>query len=307
MDNFFNELAHKFAPTYHVSRNEKNYLAQLRSKPTPSLNVAHPPWKPLIYFSIRKLGVTKGKISYEINYLSIWDWGSGTFKGIAAHQWDTERVAVFISGQEDSLNPANYQARSAYFAAHEGVRLIGLISLDNSCYVRYRHGRKSGPEVFWAEGKHASFHSLKTLEESNAGDTYASPGKIARTGNYELVNAGNLEQPSEAAPWIKYKKGWGPQKVSSVYSKLKNRLWGLQGNTLKPIPIATVGQIQQIQRELDVPQTGQIDENTLQEVSKVVPSDRLWTNQKITEAEIASLKIKRGFDVSEMVHSIGYD
>jgi len=112
---------------------------------------------------------------------------------------------------------------------------------------------------------------------------------------------------AEAAPWIKYKKGWGPQKVSSVYSKLKNRLWDMKGNTLKPIPIATVGQIQQIQRELDVPQTGQIDENTLQEVSKVVPSDRLWTNQKITEAEIASLKIKRGFDVSEMVHSTGYD
>jgi hypothetical protein len=253
------------------------------------------------------LGISSGEKFLEINYLSIWDWDSGSFRGISAHQWDTERVAVLISGPLASINHKDFFMRGAYFAAHEGVRLMGLVSLDNSSYVNYPQGRSLGPDVFWAEGKHASFQGLSALENSNAGDSYATPGKIAKPGNYKLVNVGTLEQPSKVTPWINYKKGWGPKKVSSVYSKLKNRLWDVEGKTLKPIPLATVGQIKKIQRELDLPQTGQIDEHTLQKVSRVIPSDRLWTNQKITEAEVESLKIKRGFDVSELVHSNEFD
>lgn len=151
--------------------------------------------------------------------------------------------------------------------------------------------------MWWSKGKHASFPDLKGLKRSTAGDSYQIPGVIARPGDYTLVDVGTLKRPSPETPWITYKKGWGAQRISSVYSKLKSRLWGAAGNSLRRILKVTEDQIVEIQRTLDVPQTGQFDVATLQEVADVLPSNIMWTTQKITPAQV-EVMAQRGIDVA---------
>jgi hypothetical protein len=299
MATFESDLADKFAPIYHASRNERNYLAQLEPKEEPRLALAHPPWRPYVYFSVLELGTHEGEQVFEINYLTIWDWDSGSVGGIGAHQWDTERAAILVAGPKDSHDLEEYTSRQVYYAAHEGVR-IGPWGLDNSRYVQYARGRNSGPDVWWSGGKHASFPDRKALEASNAGDSYRAPGDIAKSGEYKLVDVGTLRKPSRAAPWITYRKGWGEDKISSVYGKLRDRLWDAAGNTLRRILKVTEDQIAEIQRTLDVPQTGQFDVATLQEVADVLPEDRVWTTQQMRPAEF-EVMADRGFDVAELM------
>lgn len=300
MATFESDLARKFAPIYHSSRNERNYLAQLEPESQPRLALAHPPWRPFVYFCMVEVETSDGERAYEINYLTIWDWDSGTLGGLGEHHWDTERTAILVAGPEESHDPSEYAARQAYYAAHEGVRLGGLLSVDNSQYVRYRGARDSGDDVYWSTGKHASFRNLGTLRHSTAHDSYRRPGHVARPGEYTLVDVGSLQQPSAAAPWIMHRKGWGPQRISSVYSKLKDRLWDAAGNRLRPISKVTEDQLMQIQAKLNVPQTGQLDEETLRQTAARLPSYLVWTTREITEADV-TLMADRGIDVSDLV------
>ncbi|NIN63532.1 MAG: hypothetical protein GTO63_02210 [Anaerolineae bacterium] len=310
MSTFEFELAHRFGPTYHASRNERDYLAQLEPQLEPSLALAHPPWKPYVYFCVVELGASEGNRVYEINYLTIWDWDSGTVGRFGAHQWDTERAALLIAGPEDTQDPEAYKVSQAYYAAHEGVKLGGLLSFDNSRYVRYPRGRERAPDVWWSKGKHASFPDRQALESSTARDSYDAPGDVTRPGipgeatrpgEYSLVDAGALEQPSAAAPWIAYNKRWGLHRVSSVYSKLKDRLWDAAGNTLRDIPIVTEDEIRLAQSVLRVRESGQLDDETLQRAADILPPRRVWTTQKITRPEAKRLEAAHDIDVSPLL------
>lgn len=306
MSTFESDLAHRFAPTYHASRNERNYLAQLESQQEPTLALAHSPWKPYVYFCVVELGTSECNRVYEINYLTIWDWDTGVRifgRPFGPHQWDTERAALLIAGPEDSHDPEAYKVSQAYYAAHEGVRFLGLVSVDNSRYVRYPRGRKRGPDVWWSKGKHASFPHLKALWASTARDSYDERGVVARPGEpggYLLADAGALHQPSPAAPWIAYKKRWGQDRISSVYSQLKNRLWDAAGNTLRDIRIVTEDEIRLAQSVLRVPETGQLDDETLQRAARL-PARTAWTTRKITQRQAKELKTYYDIDVSPLL------
>ncbi len=295
---FESEIAHQFAPTYHASRTERNYLVQLEREREPRLAVGHPHWKPYVYFSVLELGMAGGERAYEINFLTIWDWDSGVLGGVGEHQWDTERAAVLVAGPEGSRDARRYSARQAYYGAHEGVR-IGPWSLDNSRYLRYRSERHLGPEVYWSDGKHASFADLSELASSTAHDTYAKPGEIATPGQYTLRDVGTLERPSPDGPWITYDKGWGPNRVASVHDKLEGHLWDAAGNRLRQVPTLTEQQIEQAQAQLGVPRTGQFDERTLREAAARLPAQLVWTTGKITRSDI-KVMADHGFEVSRL-------
>ncbi len=300
MATFESDLAHKFAPTYHAARTERNYLAQLEPQKEPRLELAHPPWRPHVYFSVLELGTSGGEHIYEINYLTIWDWDGGVAGGRGAHQWDTERAALLVAGAEGSDDPDEYILRQAYYAAHEGVKLMGLLSLDGSRYVQYPRGRGGGPDVWWSKGKHASFRNRKELDASIAGDSYDAPGHVTKPGEYTLVDVGTLDKPSPAAPWITYQQGWGSQRISAVYSKLKDRLWAADGSALRPILRVTEDEIKLAQIALRVTPTGQLDEATFQQAAEVLPEERVWTTQQIRPAEV-EVMADRGIDLAELM------
>jgi hypothetical protein len=109
-----------------------------------------------------------------------------------------------------------------------------------------------------------------------------------------------LEQPSAAAPWIAYKKRWGLHRISSVYSKLKDRLWDAAGNTLRDIRVVTEDEIKLAQSVLRVPETGQLDDETLQQAAAVLPPRRVWTTQKLTQRQAKELKTDHRIDVSPL-------
>jgi hypothetical protein len=305
MATFESELGQKFGPTYHASRNERDYLAQLEPQKEPRLGLAHPPWRPYVYFSVLALGTSGGTRVYEINYLTIWEWDAGLQRGpviIGPHRWDIERTATFVAGPKGRHDPGAYKVRQTYYASHERVRLGGVLSLDNSRYVKYRRGLERGPDVWWSKGKHASFPDLDALGGSTARDSYQKPGEVARPGEYSLTDVGTLEQPSSEALWITYKSRWGPHRISSVYSKLKDRLWDAAGNALRDVPIVTKADIMLAQSVLKVDKpTGQLDEKTLQRAAAVLPARRVWTTRKITRAEVAELKAHRRIDVSPLL------
>jgi hypothetical protein len=282
---FETDLGRKFAPTYHSSRGEGNCLVQLEPQREPTFVRGYPPWLPHVYFSVYLLGTSRGERFYEINYLTVWEWDAGTSTPIGvqgSHQWDTERCAVLVAGPEDSQDLAAFTARQAYFAAHEDVR-VGPWSLDNSRYLKYRRLWHSGPDVYWSKGKHASFVSLEELRRSSAGDSYDKPGRVVRPGQYRLVDAGTLSHPSAECPWLNYAEGWGEQRISPVYDKLKRRLWDASGKPLRPIRRLTEDEVRDAQSELEAALTGQFDGETLQRAATRLPADQMWTTQQTVE------------------------
>jgi hypothetical protein len=292
------ELGRKFAPIYHSSRGEGNCLVQLEPQPEPRFARGFPPWEPHIYFSILSLGKRNDERLYEINYLAIWEWDAGTWTPIGvqgSHQWDTERCAVLVAGPKDARDAGEFTSRQVYFAAHEGVR-VGPWSLDNSRYLNYRRPRHHGPDVYWSKGKHASFANLTELRNSSAGDSYDKPGRVARPGEYTLTDAGALEVPSSECPWIAYTTGWGEQGITSVYDKLRSRLWDSSGEPLKPIRKLTEEEVKDAQLELDAAPSGQFDEETLEQAAAKLPADQVWTVGDVTQAEAEALE-KRGISV----------
>jgi len=67
-------------------------------------------------------------------------------------------------------------------------------------------------------------------------EEFKEPGNKADPKGYALKDAGTIDQP--CAPWIEYKEPWGPNGVSSVYSKLKDRIWSPMAGSSNGIGIS---------------------------------------------------------------------
>ena len=257
---FEEKLARYFAPTYFSSSEEYQYLVELEPEPHPKISLCYPPWKPCIYFSIFKWPPIDNQNFYEINYLSIWDRDTG----IRGHEWDTERTALFIKAPIGATDLSQFEIQEIYFAAHEGEGL-----LNRSKYIELP-GIVDGIAVYWSCKKHGSYPSLEDAKGYWPFEEFNEPGNKADPKAYALKNAGTIGQP--CAPWIEYKESWGPDGVSSVYSKLKDRIWS-------PIPGAsqlkrnlpgeeeTKEEIKKFQRALDLRATGKINKRLYDQIS----------------------------------------
>jgi hypothetical protein len=262
-ESLVNDVARKFAPTYVASSGEKCYLVELEHEEKPRLLRAYPSWKPFVYFSVMKLNPQEDVAAYEINYLTIWDWDTGGVLGmrLSGHQWDTERTAILITGPKDEEDVEAFSAQQAYYAAHEGVSLV-----DRSCY-RECESETCGVTVYWSYGKHASYPDNP---QSVLGfERFKSPGFRVGPEEYSLVNVGNLEHPSPEAPWICYRKGWGSQKITPIYKKLRTRVWTRK--TLRQIKKGSITEehVRRFQELEHLPVTGEVDRATFEAAQNV--------------------------------------
>jgi len=122
------------------------------------------------------------------------------------------------------------------------------------------------------------------LKSSNAGDFF-EPGKAAKP--YTLVDAGTHLRPSDAALWMAYEEEWAPD-VASVHSKLKKRLWNLDGTrTRNEVPQMTKAQVERLEGVLDSPPEPPPHEVTLQQLAGRVPSPShvVKTTRSIEDAD----------------------
>lgn len=122
------------------------------------------------------------------------------------------------------------------------------------------------------------------LKSSNAGDFF-EPGKATKP--YTLVDAGTHLRPSDAALWMAYEEEWAPD-VASVHSRLKKRLWNLDGTrTRNEVPQMTKAQVERLEDMLDSPPEPPPYEVTLQQLAGRVPSPShvVKTTRSIEDAD----------------------
>ena len=255
-------IARHFAPIYHSSSEEYQYLAELEQDLNPRISLCHPPWKPCIYYSTFKWYPIDHHDFYEINYLSIWDRDTG----IRSHLWDTERTALLVRSPIGATNPSQFEIQEIYFAAHEGEGLF-----NRSKYVELSDSDK-GIEVYWSLDKHSSYSSLKDAKKYLFIEGFKEPGNKADPTQYALIDAGTIDHP--IAPWIKYPQPWGPDDVSPAYSKLKNRIWSpIPGtsNWKRNLPGEKEARIEirKFQKALNLPITGKISERLYEQVNSL--------------------------------------
>ena len=256
-------IARRFAPVYISSSDESQYLTELEPKLDPRIGLAHPPWRPYIYYSALKLKPAADLDAYEINYLSIWDWDSGGILGpLSRHKWDTERSAILVIGPRGETDVEIFESREAYLAAHEGT------AFDSSTYIQIKDKRK-GATVFWSEGKHASYSSLPPTFHF---DRFELPGTRVDPADYELTDAGTLEKPSPSAPWILFDQGWGPDRITPVCEQLSTRLWN--SSTLERTRKGELKRedILALQKSMGLEPTGEIDRATFKKASHLSPA-----------------------------------
>jgi hypothetical protein len=266
---FNDKLALKFAPTYVSSAEEDRYLAELERETIPKIALGHPPWRPCIYYSIRQYASRNNQDFYEINYLSIWDKDTGGILGqLNDHSWDTERTAVLVRGPAGGVNPSSFKAEEVYYAAHEGE------SINLSTYIQPADENR-GATVYCSLGKHASYPtyppSFLVLF-----DQFKQPETKTEPPNYKLANAGTIDSPTDSAPWIKYKEPWGPDRVSSVYSKLKDPLWSPKPGSSKwiqnrPGTVKSQDDVKHLQAAFGLQPSGIIDPDFLDKASVLSP------------------------------------
>lgn len=254
---FEDELAQRFAPTYISSAGEDRYLVKMERSFKPRIGLGYPPWKPCIYYSVSKYQPRDDQDFYEINYLSIWDRDTGGLIGLfRPHQWDTERTAILVKGPAGGDNSSLFVAEEAYYAAHEGE------SLNSSEYVvPLKEDR--GVTVYWSLGKHSSYSSYPPLYMALV-DQIKQPETRVEPPDYALKNAGTISSPTDLAPWLNYKDNWGPDKVSSVYSKLKEPLWSPKPGSSgwfqgRPGTIKSQTELMHLQAALGLPENGILD------------------------------------------------
>lgn len=280
---FEDKLALKFAPTYVSSAGEDCYLVQLEEQTVPKVALGYPPWKPCIYYSVFKHNPRGNEISYEINYLSIWDRDTGGPLGITPHIWDTERSAVLVAGSSGDKDPSKFEAIELFYARH------GF--LDEYIPAKYK---EKGPIVYWSLGKHASYPTYPYQGIINY-DVFKQPEERVEPNCYTLKNAGTCDKPNAHTPWVAYKDNWGPNQVSSVYWKLKDPLWkiGRTSNEWTPIrqpALTTADQVKFVQNGLGLPPTGTIDHNFMARVYTINPD--IIRNAPYMEEELFSDLVK---------------
>lgn len=256
------DLARHFAPIYYSSSEEYQYLVLLENDPNPQISLCHPPWKPCIYYSIFKWSPIDNQDFYETNYLSIWDRDTG----IRGHLWDTERMALLVKSPAGATNLSQFEIHETYFAAHEGEGLF-----NRSKYVELSNSDKR-IEVYWSLDKHGSYSSLKDAKKYLFIEGFKKPGNKADPTQYALIDVGTIDHP--IAPWIKYPEPWGPDNVSPVYSKLKNRIWSPIPGTSKwkrnlPGEKEARTEIRKFQSALNLPITGKISKKLYGQVNSL--------------------------------------
>lgn len=266
---FEDDLALKFAPTYISSAEEDRYLVELERTPIPKIALGYPPWKPCIYYSVLQYVSRNDQDFYEINYLSIWDKDTGGILGrFNAHQWDTERTAILIKGPAGEKDLSSFEGEEVYYAAHEGE------STNLSTYLKPKD-RTKGATVFWSLGKHASFSAYPPSFLALF-DQFKQPEERTEPPNYRLMNAGTLGNASDFAPWIERREPWGPDRVSSVYSKLKDPLWSPKPRSTKwiqsrPGTVKSQDDIRLLQAAFGLQPNGIIDPDLYSMTSKLSP------------------------------------
>lgn len=253
-------LARKFAPVYHSSSEEYQYLVELEQNQHPKISLCHPPWKPCIYYSIFGWSPFDNYDFYEINYLSIWDRDTG----LVGHLWDTERTALLVKSPIGSTDISQFDIYDIYYAAHEGEGL-----LNRSKYTKPPKDDE-GIEVYWSLSKHGSYPSLEDAKKYLFIEGFKVPGNRADPREYILLDAGTIDHP--VAPWIKYMEPWGPDDVSSVYSKLQDRVWSPIPGTSKwkrnlPGEKEARIEIRKFQRSLNLRATGKINKELYEKVN----------------------------------------
>ncbi len=285
---FNDELALKFAPTYISSAEEDRYLAELEREPIPKIALGHPPWRPCIYYSIRQYASRNSQDFYEINYLSIWDKDTGGILGrLNDHSWDTERTAVLVKGPAGGIDPSSFEAEEMYYAAHEGE------SINLSTYVKPADENR-GATVYWSLGKHASYPkyppSFLVLF-----DQFKQPEMKTEPPDYKLVNAGTIDSPTDSAPWIQRKEPWGPDRVSSVYSKLKDPLWSPKPRSPKwiqnrPGTVKSQDDVKHLQAAFGLQPSGIIDPDFFDKASILSPE--LIRNAKRMDSDLLAKAVR---------------
>lgn len=259
-NNFINDLALRFAPTYWASEKEKCYLVELEKKEVPRVYRAYPPWNPFIHFSVRPLEPKESLTAYEINYLAIWDWD----RGLEGHQWDTERTAILVVGPQNG-DADDFSAREAYYAAHEGA----LTDSSEHCACP---SKTCGVTVYWSEGKHASYINPGCCL---AMEMFERPGFKSSPGEYTLFDIGTIEDPK--VPWLLYRKKWDPRKkVDPIYKKLKMHPWGLKSWEKIERPRHSEEEIERFQKYEGLEETGERDKKTVMTAQNV--DNRLLAN-----------------------------
>ncbi|MDD1748638.1 MAG: hypothetical protein LUO89_02070 [Methanothrix sp.] len=274
------KMAEYFAPIYFSSSQEYQYLVKLEPDPYPIISLCYPPWKPCIHFSIFKWNPVNNHDFYEINYLSIWDRDTG----IRGHLWDTERTALLVKAPVGENDPSQFEVQEVYFAAHEGEG-----PLNRSKYIELPKV-SGGIAVYWSLNKHGSYSSSKDAKRYLFIEGFKEPGFKADPKAYVLKDAGTIDQP--LVPWIKYKEAWGPDGVSSVYSKLKDRIWSPIPGTSKwhrnlPGEQEAKVEIKKFQRALNLRATGNINETLFNQIStlprEVIRNAPLMDQDRIAE------------------------
>ena len=199
----------------------------------------------------------------------IWDQDTGGKLGSwNGHPWDTERTAILVTGTEDEEDVALFSAREAYYAAHEGVPFV-----DKSRFIQ-RVSANRGVTVYWSEGKHASYPDNPCL--FSIFESFELPGYECKPEDYTLINIGTIKYPK--IPWVLYKEGWGPEKVGSIYKKLKIRLWMRKIlQAIKRIRY-TKEQLKNFQRIENLPVTGELDKDTIKAIRVENPDPHLIQN-----------------------------
>lgn len=268
-EDFISKLALKFAPTYRASQGEECYLVELEEEMEPRIKRAYPPWNPIVYFSAIQLDPKEDHVAYEINYFTIWDRDTGgILHGVSGHRWDTERTAILVVGPKDENDPDAFSAREAYYAAHEGIPLLG----DESDFYPCETG-DHGVIVYLSEGKHASYP--KNPCECAPYEVFIPPGYEAKPGEYTIVDMGTLDIPK--VPWILHTVSW-EEGVDSIHKKLKTRLWNRRTWQKVKKPYEIGGLLWKYQKNEGLPTTGTWDMETLRRIYIGRPDPHLIQN-----------------------------
>jgi len=290
----FEDLAKKFAPTYIPSEGEECYLVEFQNGAKPKILLAYPSPKPCIYYHVELLHRSDHD-SCVINYFSIWDRDTGgSFLGLihglfGRHKWDVERTAMLVIGPEESNNINDFEAKRAYFAAHEGK------SFSGGKYLNHLPDPHKGVNVYWSLGKHASYSTHSIPIPFSIGEQFYQPddGDIARPPDYTLKNASSEK-------WFSYTGKW--YGIESVSYKLKYRPvfqfddargWiNLQEGT------ATEENVKAFQRAIGHKETGLIDQKTY-ERSKMLSPDLIRNAFQIEDHLLEELVELQGIQINE--------
>ncbi|HSD56695.1 MAG TPA: hypothetical protein VLB04_00830 [Methanotrichaceae archaeon] len=185
-----------------------------------------------------------------------------------AHLWDTERTAILVKGPAGEVDLSSFMAEEVYYAAHEGE------SINLSTYLPPKD-RNKGATVYWSLGKHASYSAYPSSFLALL-DQFKQPEEKTKPPNYKLINAGTLGNATDSAPWIERREPWGPDRVSSVYSKLKDPLWSPKPRSSKwiqnrPGTVKSQGDVKLLQAAFGLQPTGIIDPDFFDRASKLSP------------------------------------